>query len=174
MTERSWMVRLLAFGVMLALVGPWFPARAAAESAPAGLNGVIRSADRSPLAGARLLATDAEGQTVHRSEPSSEDGAFTLTGMQSGTYRLAVELDAGLYLVKTPVYLVGGVQRTIQVAVGADGSVDQGALAEQPVAGAWNNPWAAGGMVLGFAIAVGVLVKNATDDELTSTEFENN
>jgi len=173
MTERSWMVRLLAFGVMLALVGPWFPARAAEQSAPAGLNGVIRTADRSPLAGARLLAAEAEGQTVHRSEPSSEDGNFTLTGMQPGRYRLAVELDEGLFLVKTPVYLVGGVQRTILVAVGTDGSVDHDGRDEQPVAGAWNNPWAAGALVLGFAIVVGVLVKNATEDELTSTEFEN-
>jgi len=168
------MVRLLAFGVMLALVGPWFPARAAAESASAGLNGVIRATNRTPLAGARLLAADAEGQTVHRSEPSSADGTFTLTGMEPGTYRLAVELDEGLYLVKNPVYLVDGIQRTIQVSVGADDSAESDHVATQPVAGAWNNPWAAGGMVLGFAIVVGVLVKNATDDELTSTQFDNN
>jgi len=171
MTERSWMVRLLAFGAMLALAGPWFPVRAEAEAAAAGLNGVIRSSDRSPIAGARLLATDAEGQTVHRSEPSSEDGAFSLTGMEPGTYRLAVELDEGLYLVEAPVYLVGGVQRTVQVAVGADGPADRDGDGVQPAAGLWNNPWAAGGLVLGFAIVVGVLVKNQTDDELTSTNF---
>lgn len=168
MSERHWMAGPLAAATIVALVAAWLPTHA--EPAPAGITGVIRSADRAPLAGVRLLAADPGSGRVHRSEPTSGEGSFTLSGLTPGRYDLAVETDKGLYLVKDPLYLVAGVQRTVQIAVGEGPPTAAEQGASQPAPGIWNSPFAAGALVLGFAIVIGILVKEATDDELNSTQ----
>jgi hypothetical protein len=172
MTQRSVMARLLASVAIAALPAAWIPTPA--EPLAAGLTGVIRGADRTPLAGARLLAAHTAKGRVYRSAPSSNEGSFTLSELEPGSYALAVETDGGVYLVRDSLPLVAGVQRTVQISVGAEPFSD----GESPVAGhasagqaanIWNNPLSAGALVLGIAIVVGVLINNATDDELAST-----
>lgn len=162
----------LVVAVILALQVPWYPA--GADAPDAALSGVIRDANRAPVEGARLLAANPESGRVLRSEPSSRDGNFALT-LEAGTYELAVEADGGLYLVASPMELVAGVNRPLQIAIGvgdADGTAGAAAAEEspRPAPSIWNNSASAGLLVLGLAIVVGVIVKNATDDEINATQ----
>jgi hypothetical protein len=177
MRQRSVTARVLAAIVVAALPAPCFSALAEPQSAE--LSGVILTAKQTHLAGARLLAADPEQGKVYRSEPTPSNGSFTLSGLEPGTYELAVEVDGGLYLVKDPLYLVAGVRRTVRIAVGAEPPADGGVpspgdAAPEPSPSAWNNPVSAGAIVLGIAIVVGVLVENATGDEVTSTQVNTN
>jgi hypothetical protein len=165
MRQRSWERRLPALALVGTLAVPW-PALSAGPPT-ATLEGVIRTASRTPLAHAKLLAVDVERGAVHRSELTTAEGQFTLADLAPGTYELAVETEGGLYLVATRLELLAGVRRSVQVALGSgDGAppVAAGATGRQ-AGGVWNNPYTAGAIVLGFAIVVGVLVKNATEDE---------
>ena len=168
MGERSMIGKLVSLSVILALAAAGFPV--AADEPQAGLHGTIRAHDRSPLAGVRLLAAEPETGKVYRSEPTAANGSFVLTGLEAGRYDLAVEVEGGIYLVKQSLDLVAGVQRDVQVAIGAPGAARSPVATDEAQAGLWNNPFIAGGLVLGFAILAGALVKNATEDEL-STQF---
>jgi len=171
-TERSAMAKLLAVSTLAVLSLPWGAARA--EATTGGLTGVIRSADRTPLAGARLLAAVGADARVIRSGLTGDDGSFSLENLDPGTYLLAVEVEGGVYLVRDPVPVAAGARRVVQIAVGATPETGDASPAADPAAdeatpGIWNNPFAAGGLVLGIAIVVGVLIKNVTDDEVFSS-----
>ena len=167
MAQRSMTARLLALAVIVSLPGPLLTA--AAEPAAAALSGVIRSAaDRTPLAHARLLVADRENGEVTRSEWTAADGNFSIARLDPGRYDLAVEVEGGLYLIRAPIDLMPGVNRAVQIAVGIAEREDDG-NAREPLPSSWDNPAAAGAIVLGLAILIGVLVKNATADEVTST-----
>jgi hypothetical protein len=171
MAQRHISARLLAVAVIVSLAGPVLPA--AAEPASAALSGVIRSAaDQSPLADVRLLVVDRESAEVTRSEWTVADGNFSIAELDPGRYDLAVEVQGGLYLIRAPLDLMPGVQRAVQIAVGIVEPEDDKTDNENtraPLPSAWDNPVAAGAIVLGLAILIGVLVKNATGDEITST-----
>jgi len=173
MRHRSMTARLLAAVVVAALPAPCLPALP--EPGSAELSGVILTATGTHSEGARLLAADPALGKVYRSEPTPSDGSFTLSGLEPGTYELAVELDGGLYLVKDPLYMVAGVKRTVRIAIGEelplDGSVPSTSnAASEPAPSLWNNPVSAGAIVVGIAIVVGLLVENATEDEVASTQ----
>ena len=174
MRQRKGVVRWLAALLIAALPAAWFPASA---EPGASVTGVIRGADQAPLAGARLLATTSSAGPVFRSEPTTKEGTFTLSGLAAGSYRLGVEVAGGIYLVEDPLPLADGVQRTVQIAVAATtdspGAASAAAGASEPAASAWDNPFAAAAIVLGLAIVVGVLVNNATDDEQAGSDFLN-
>jgi hypothetical protein len=173
MRKRSVTAKLLAAVVVAALPVPCLPALP--EPASAELGGVILTAKQTHLAGARLLAADPARGEVYRSEPTAPNGSFTLPGLEPGTYDLAVEVDGGLYLVEDPIYLVAGVKRTVRIAIGVEPPRGGDApspreAAPEPSPSVWNNPVSAGAIVLGIAIVVGVLVANATEDEISSTQ----
>jgi len=167
MAQRHILARLLVPVVIVSLLGPVL--QAGAGPTAAALSGVIRSAaDQTPLADARLLVADRESGQVTRSGWTAADGNFSIAGLDPGRYDLAVEVESGLYLIRAPIDLMPGVSRPVQIAVGIAAPEDDGNAGE-PLPSAWDNPAAAGAIVLGLAILIGVLVKNATEDEVTST-----
>ena len=174
MKQRAEVTRWLAVVLIAILPAAWFPASA---EPTASVTGVIRGADEAPLAGARLLATTSTEGPVFRSEPTTQEGTFTLSGLAPGSYRLGVEVAGGIYLIESPLPLAGGVRRTVQIAVAATtdapGAAGATGVANEPAASAWDNPFAAAAIVLGLAIVVGVLVNNATDDEQAGSDFLN-
>ncbi len=171
MVQRHIWARWLAPAVIVSLLGPALPA--AREPATAALSGVIRSAaDQTPLAGARILVAYRENAEVTRSEWTTADGNFSIAELDPGRYDLAVEVQGGLYLIRAPIDLVPGVKRAVQIAVGT-AQLEEDGNAGAPLPSAWDNPAAAGGIVLGLAILIGVLVKNATSDEIVSTNTNN-
>lgn len=164
MSRRMVTARLLAAITISALPAGWIPAFA--ESETSELSGVIRSSSGTPLESARLLAAGPTRGEIHRSEPTPPSGDFKLTGLDPGTYDLAVDVEGGLYLVQEPIYLVAGVKRSVRIAVDEEqGAAPREATAAQAQPSVWNNPLTAGAIVLGVAIVVGVLVENATGDE---------
>ncbi len=168
MAQPKLNARLLAVAVVLSLQAPLVStvSTLAAEPPTALITGVLRSAtDHSPMAGARLLVSDRKTGEISRSDETGSDGSFVIADLNSGEYDLAVEVDGGLFVIRTPIYLVGGVKRTVQIAVGVAETAD----ATEAKASAWDNPAAAGAMVLGLAILVGAAVKNLTEDEVTAT-----
>lgn len=168
MAERHLSARWLAAAVLVSLMAPALPLRA--EPATAALSGVIRSAEQHPLAGARLLVAEREGGEVTRSEWTTDDGSFAIAGLEPGRYDLAVEIDSGLYVIRAPIDLLPGVNRAVQIAVGS--AEADAARTGEPLPSAWNNPAVAGAIVLGLAILIGVLVKNATEDEISATTVQ--
>ncbi len=171
MAQRHISARWLALAVIVSLLGPVLPA--GAEPATAALSGVIRSAeDQTPLAGARMLVADRENAEVTRSEWTAADGNFSIAELDPGRYDLAVEVEGGLYLIRAPIDLMPGVKRAVQIAVGIAEREDE-ENAREPLPSSWDNPAAAGAIVLGLALLIGVFVKNATDDEVTTTTVTN-
>ena len=167
MAQHNVSGRLVALAVIVSLTGPGLPA--GAEPAVAALSGVSRSAaDQAPLAGARLLVVDRENGEATRSEWTAADGNFSIAGLDPGRYDLAVEVQGGLYLIRAPIDLVPRVKRTVQIAVGI-AELEGEESARAPLPSLRDNPVAAGVIVLGLAVVIGVLVKNATDDELASS-----
>lgn len=182
MAERQISAGWLAAALVVSLLAPSLPLHASSvnpgrptDGKTAGLNGVIRSADMTPLAGVRLLVADRENGGVARSARTTADGNFTIDGLEPGRYDLAVETDLGLYVVRAPIELVPGVNRTVQVAVGGTEPADTDGptpAIDAPLASAWDNPAAAGGIVLGLAVLIGILVKNATEDEISASTVQ--
>ncbi len=167
MAQRHISARWLALAVIVSLLGPVLPA--AAEPATAALSGVIRSAaDQTPLAGARILVAQRESAELTRSEWTAADGNFSIARLDPGRYDLAVEVEGGLYLIRAPIDLMPGVRRVVQIAVGI-AELEDDENAREPLPSSWDNPATAGAIVLGLAVLIGVLVKNWTEDEITST-----
>jgi hypothetical protein len=178
---------MLASALVLCLL-PTVPASAADHSST--LSGVVRSEDgRSTLAGARVFAGDPETGEVYPSGWTAEDGTFEIRGLPPGSYRLAVESNAGLHLIDLPVPLGKGMTRTVGISVntamaGDDaggggetaGGGESGTTNKSRRPNLWNNPLTAALMVIGLAVVFGLVIANATDDgdgfiEEPATEF---
>lgn len=166
MGRKSVLIRLSSTLVMATLL-LHSPLSHAASTA--GLEGVIRDDRQQPLSGVRLLAVHRESGLDSRSERTADDGGFRLAGLAAGRYDLAVESDAGIYIVGQPVDLVSDVQRHVQIAVTAE-ALPAATSIDRSRSSLWNNPLTAGAIVLGAAILVGVLVKDLTDDELDASQ----
>lgn len=171
MRQRSPGAKLLT--LVLALQVLWLPLQA--EPPTATLNGVIRSADRNPLPGARLLLADPETGEVFQSEPTESDGNFVLADLRPGKYEVAVAVGEGLYLVADPVFLVAGVTRTVQIAIRpatGDESDASAAWTTESLPSIWNRPLSAAFIVFGAAVLVGIIVENVTDDEISPIDTQ--
>jgi len=166
MGRKSVMLRL-SLGLVMAMLLLQTPLAHATSTA--GLQGVIRDERQQPLAGVRLLASHRDSGVATRSAPTAKDGGFNVSGLAAGRYDLAIESDAGLYLVPQPVDLVPGLQRHVQIAIAAETTAAPPSI-DRSKASMWNNPLSAGAIVLGAAIIVGALVKDLTDDESTASE----
>ena len=165
--------QVVALAVALSLLG--LTPLAGAESTIATLAGVIRSADRAPLSGARLVAMDPETGQVVASEPTAADGNFILPGLPSGSYELAVARGEMLFLVESPLYLVAGVTRHVQIVVDTERAasevVDGSTALPQSLR---DNAVLAVFLVIVGATFVGEMLENITDDELRSTPLQTN
>ena len=176
-TGRGVCCRLLA-PVLIVCLLPSMPAGAASD--PATLSGIVRSADgRAALAGARVFAGDPETGEIYPSDQTGENGFFEIRGLPPATYSLAVESNAGLYLVDLPVPLGEGVTRTVGISVNAsladdgggggnDDDEDDDSKAGSPYRSRrphlWNNPLTAALLVIGLAVVFGFVIANATED----------
>ena len=173
MQHRTLPLKLTAIVAIVALQGLGLPAEAAGGAAGSRVSGSILSApDETPLAGARLHLGDPRSGRVFTSQPSNADGSFALAEVPPATYDVAVESNGGLYVVMTPIELAAGDARNLQVAVTplAPGQMappppDPDAEKNRGGTSVWNNPATAALIVVGSAIVIGFLIKEATDDE---------
>lgn len=142
--------------LLVLLVAP-APAWAAASGAIAGR---VVAAPRGAVASAVFLASSDDAV---RKVPVAGDGTFTADDVPAGRVSLAVQTEAGLYAVDTPIVLAPGERHTVRLAL--RGAQDTNPPEAQPPekkrksgAAIWNNPLTASLVVIGAAIVVGVAV----------------
>ena len=107
--------RTLAAVVTLSLVlGPGFiaPARAQSDAEEIGhgaIRGTLYQADeKTPLAGAKVIAINLRTGRQFTSEPTTEGGAYAVTGLTGGTYDIVVEVGGNLFVVDNIVDIAPG------------------------------------------------------------------
>ncbi len=166
MTLKSTGSQLLGLALVVSLVA--WPSLSRAAASNSGLAGTLTSATgRTPIAGAKVFAGDRGSGRVVASAPTDARGQFAIDSLAPGSYELAVESAGGLYVVATPVALVAGAPKELQIVVPEPSPRTQpgqyqlgdGAL------NLWSNPFTASLIVVGAAFVVGVVVENATDDD---------
>jgi len=166
--KSRWSSEFLA--VLLVASLPWLSIPVSAGEVAATLTGsIVRSADGSPLAGARLHVSDPKTGKIFSSPPATDDGAFTLAELPPSTYALAVESEGGLYLVGTPLQLAPAATRTVNLAVNPQSVLRDGEAEsdddDDEKWGFFENPLTATLIILGVATVLGIAVDNLSDDD---------
>lgn len=141
----------------LALGGPVPAAPSAAVAG--GIEGVVKrlAADASePVAGARVLTTDAQTRELRSTVRTDDAGRFRVEGLGPGSYRVAVEADGGLYLSGSPVTLDEASPRRA-VEIGLQPGVPAPAVSGG-AANFFDDPLTATLTILGIAVVVGFLI----------------
>jgi hypothetical protein len=161
---------LLVGSLVLALVCLGSPAFAAGS-----IHGVVvRGDSAAPAAGARIHLADPATGEIRTSAPTAEDGSFALEDVPEAEYQIGIEADGGLYVVPTPLQVRGEGTAPLHLALSPGATKDE----ESPVeivethrksVSVWNNPLTATLAVLGIAIAAGVVVDQAFEDDDSTT-----
>jgi len=106
------LLSVLVAGAMVVVFNPVW-----AEATPASLAGRILSEDaRTPLPGVVVHLTGPSNEVI-KSDPTTEDGMFTMVELTPGTYRCLVETSEGMYQVTASLRLEPGQSRSIQLAL---------------------------------------------------------
>lgn len=110
--ENGLQLKLIVAIVCLAFIGPAFAA-AQTTTEDGGLNGVVFKKDKeTPLkkAKVRLKAIEKRwGGRTYTSQPSDDNGVFTLTGIPEGTYKVILITKGGRKLkTRTVVKIQAG------------------------------------------------------------------
>ena len=107
--------RTLAAVVTLSLViGPGFAPPAGAQDAAeevghGAIRGTLFQADeKTPLAGAKVIAINVRTGRQFTSEPTTEGGAYAVTGLTGGTYDIVLEVGGNLFVVDNIVDISPG------------------------------------------------------------------
>jgi Carboxypeptidase regulatory-like domain len=173
------------------------PLNAAQQPAPALLRGNVLAVSGSatgtshPVSGAVVKALEIESGRTYESVVSNADGAYSLPGLESGNYALAVRANGAVFLSDTIVGVKSGETRTVSFSLQkaeeppapppappeggtpADTADEKKPDSSKPKgSGFWaEHPWLAGLAVGGSAIVIGVLADQLTDEE---TQQESN
>ena len=136
-------------------------------AAPAGsLAGrVLPAADRPVATRVWISPYGSKGAPIET--PVAVDGSFAVAGLPAGTVELAIETSEGLYPVNAPIAIAPGTTRTLQLALGgrqdsSAGTPSTEAKKKRNAGGVWADPLYATLIVVGSAIAVGVLINELT------------
>jgi hypothetical protein len=168
MADRIPGFRLVATLMVVALQGIMIPVTAGESVAVNGL--VVSTTDQQPVVGARIHLGDPETGQIYSSSPVSDDGSFAIEGVPAATYEVGVEHEGGLFVVDTPLSLAPGQSRPLTVAIDPQlaPSPEEAEQQQRKRAGrgVWNNPLTAALIVLGAAIVIGVIINEATDDDV--------
>lgn len=128
---------------------------------------IVRSADRTPMVGARLHIANPRSGEIFSSSPADPAGSFSVAEIPADRYALAVEHEGGLYVVQTPLQVSDGSKQTLNLAVTA--LADESQQTTQAEASPWNNPLTATLIALGIAVALGVALDEDNDGSGMST-----
>ena len=112
--------RLVAMLLTIAISGYWVPVSRAATAQPqfAEIRGNVLAADGlTAVAGVSVKAANMETRQVYTSQPTGENGIYSLKNLPAGSYDLAVETPRGLYPADTLVDANAGKRLTISLAL---------------------------------------------------------
>ncbi|HEY7500186.1 MAG TPA: TonB-dependent receptor [Vicinamibacterales bacterium] len=99
---------------------PGASARAQDTTGVGAISGVLRSDAGDPIAGARVCAMGSTSCAV-----SGDRGAFRITGVRGGTYRLEINQPGGLPIVSEPIAVRAGLESTIELVVPRAAGLEQ-------------------------------------------------
>ena len=106
----------------VALVGIPVPAQTAQLSGH-----VYSSSGETPLTGVTVYAAQPETGEIYSSQPTTDQGAFSIAEMPAGKFELGVAIDKGLYLVEAPLMLAPAQSQHVNIAVNEKKDDDAGA-----------------------------------------------
>jgi hypothetical protein len=180
--------KLIVLVLVVAVGSTGLPALAATPSA--SLSGrIVRAGTGSPLQGAVLKLALKDGETTFESGQADSEGQYSLSGIPSGSYDVAVETGGGLYLLSPALALSPGEQRSLSLSLQPDADEpapksppdtpkpaegDKGGKkgAEQPKAAKGKGlvhflrtPWGGVTLVLGTAAIIGALVHSSDNSK---------
>lgn len=128
-----------------------------------------------PMGGAHpakaVWLADPAGGSAPTSVAVAADGSFRADGLRPGPIAIAIETDAGLYAVASPVTLAPGSTRSVRLALEEGKDTNPPPADEKKSRKAlsvWNNPLTASLIVLGAAVVVGVAVDQLTNNGKTN------
>lgn len=164
-TPRGFVAAYLV-AVLVVATAPAFAAPAPTAST-AGLTGTVYASDvATPLAGATVVATDANG-VKFASQPTQADGAFSIAAVAPGRNSLSLETPEGSFVVATPVTLAPGETRSLRLALRASSAKHGKTDAAKGGTGTGYTGAAIGGMtavILGFVAAGAIAADHKNDD----------
>ena len=164
-TPRSFVAASLV-AVLVVATAPAFAAPAPTATA-AGLTGTVYSSDvATPLAGATVVATDANG-VKFASQPTQADGAFSIAAVAPGRNSLSLETADGSFVVATPVTLAPGETRSLRLALRASSAKHGKTTAAKGGTGSGYTGASVVGMsavILGFVAAGAIAVDHKNND----------
>ena len=162
-----------SLGMMLAFSLVGLPQALAAGGS---LNGsIVRSADQSPMVGARIHIANPRTKEIFSSAPAGRKGSFSVAEIPADRYSLAVEHEGGLYVVETPLQVTEGGQQTLNLAVSPMSDLEKSNLetsddSDNPGGFAlWDNPLTATLLGLGIAVVVGAAIGGDDDSARKSS-----
>ena len=128
---------------------------------------VYTSGSDAPLTGVTVYAAQPETGEIFSSQPTTDQGAFTIAEIPAGTVELGVAIGKGLYLVEAPVTLAPAQSQHVNISVTEkkDDNSGSAVVPESAKAKGWNNPVVAALIVVGGAVIIGLIVEAATDDD---------
>ncbi|HZI94180.1 MAG TPA: carboxypeptidase-like regulatory domain-containing protein [Patescibacteria group bacterium] len=112
--------RSVALLLTLAISGYWVPASRAAIGQPqlAEIRGNVLAADGlTAVAGVSVKAANMQTRQVYTSQPTGQNGMYSLQNLPAGSYDLAVETSHGLYPADTLVDANAGKRLTVSLAL---------------------------------------------------------
>lgn len=167
MSHRGPIIRILS--VMLVVTVPLVFVPQVSGQETATLAGTVYALDgKQPLDGAVLHAGDIRSGEIYSSAATNDDGGFVLAGLPPAAYRLAVETEAGLYVVGTPLPLAPGQERDVQLALKTGAAADPESANKEAQGGRFSfldNPLFAAFSVIGAAVLFGYLISEIDDDD---------
>ncbi len=174
MNDRRRFIKGTAIALVVALAAGALSARAGADGALAGH--VLLSSPPAPLEGARVLLSNARTGTAYASPATASDGSFAVTGIEPGTYRLAVQSGAGVYTVASTVAVPAGPARNVELAL-KEGepatTTTQDAGTKHRKGSWWDNPLTASLVVVGAAVVLGLIVDQSSSSTTTPASPSN-
>jgi hypothetical protein len=118
--KRGTLDRSVALLLTLAISGYWVPASRAAIAQPqfAEIRGNVLAADGlTAVAGVSVKAANMQTRQVYTSQPTGQNGMYSLQNLPAGSYDLAVETSHGLYPADTLVDANAGKRLTVSLAL---------------------------------------------------------
>lgn len=149
MRANAGIAKTLAAGVAVALC-----VVTVAPAEPGTLRGAVVPPGRGSGAIVKLVSAESPTPLARVCGP---DGTFELSGVPSGTYRVAVETPEGQFPARLPVVVPPGGERFVRLELRPGASL-------APAAGTWHDPWYSAMIVVGAAIVVGLAAEALTED----------
>ena len=111
-----------------------FAAIASAQEITGSISGTVKDPNGAAVAGANVTITDTEKKVVVRTVTTNDEGAFTASDLQSGTYDVTVEAPNFKKHIETKLKLDVGQKRGLELTLAAGNITEVVTVEASPLA----------------------------------------